>query len=384
MKVTQIYEILNTVVKETIGDSVIVEEDLSNVVQVGSAIFGADRIDNYVKTLVDRIGQTIFVARKYEGNSPSIFMDNWEYGSVTEKVRCNLLTAKENKSWELENGIAYPAHVFYKPTIGVKYYNDMVTFEVPISIAETQVKSSFNSASELNSFISMIYNAVTQTFTVMSQSLAMRAINTLMAIKIDNKTNHSGGVIHLLTDYNSETGENLTATNALTSTKFLQYVAETVMLTANRMKTMSKSFSIGDFSTFTSLENQKLVLLDKLSTSLDVYLNSEVFHNEYVKIGSHDTVSCWQGTGANGAYNFEDISKIKIKHPAITHADGNVVEQSNIVGCLFDKYACGISLYNRRTTSEYTASGEFWTNYNKEDARYFIDINENAVVFLLD
>ena len=48
MKVSQVYEIMNSVTKATIGDQAVVAEDLSNIVDIGNTIQSVAGIDNYV------------------------------------------------------------------------------------------------------------------------------------------------------------------------------------------------------------------------------------------------------------------------------------------------------------------------------------------------
>ena len=133
MKVEQIYALMNTVTSEVLGESVIVNEDLSNVVDIGTAVFDANAIDNYVRSLVDHIGKVVFVNRPYSGSVPSVLMDSWEYGSVLEKIQADLPDATENESWELTDGASYDPNIFYKPSVSAKFFNQRVTFEVPMS-----------------------------------------------------------------------------------------------------------------------------------------------------------------------------------------------------------------------------------------------------------
>ena len=150
MKVAQIYDIVNTITKEVLGETAVVNEDLSNIVDVGTQVFDANATDAYVRKLMNQVGKIVFVNRAYSGVVPSVLMDGWEYGSVVEKVRGELPEATENESWELTNGTSYDPNVFYQPTVTVKFYNSKTTFEVPVSITEKQVKQSFQNAEQLN------------------------------------------------------------------------------------------------------------------------------------------------------------------------------------------------------------------------------------------
>jgi hypothetical protein len=108
-------------------------------------------------------------------------MDSWEFGSVLEKVTMELPKAEENETWELTDGAVYEENQFYKPIVSAKFYNKMTTFEIPISITEKQVKQSFTNATQLNSFVSMIFNAVENALTIRIEELSRRAINNIIA-----------------------------------------------------------------------------------------------------------------------------------------------------------------------------------------------------------
>ena len=152
MQVAQIYEVVNTISDEFLGEESIVKEDLSNVVDIGKSIFDATSVDNYVKKLLDVIGRMVFVNEIYRSKMPDILMDSWEYGSCVEKISANLQEAAINESWSLTSGETYNQDVYYQPSINVTFFNHKVTFEIPCSFAEIQVKESFNSVTQLNSF----------------------------------------------------------------------------------------------------------------------------------------------------------------------------------------------------------------------------------------
>ena len=145
MQVSQIAPLMNSVTAEVLGqEAITVAEDLSNVVDLGNAIFNADAVENYARKLVDHIGRMVFVDRPYTGRAPRVLMDGWEFGSVLEKVRTELPEAEENESWELEDRNSYDPNVFYQPKVSAKFFNKRVTFEVPMSFTERQVKSAFS------------------------------------------------------------------------------------------------------------------------------------------------------------------------------------------------------------------------------------------------
>ena len=180
MEVKQIYAIVNSVSSEVLGKTDIVKDDLTGIVDLGTEIFNQGAVDNYVKSLVNHIGKVVFVNRPYSGKVPSVLMDAWEFGSVMEKISADVPAAEENDTWNLTDGHEYKQDVFHKPVVTAKFFNSKVTFEVPVSITERQVKESFSSAEQLNGFLSMIYNAVDKSMTIKTDALIMRTINNMV------------------------------------------------------------------------------------------------------------------------------------------------------------------------------------------------------------
>lgn len=384
MKVSQIYEIMNAVTSEVLGETeLVVAEDLSNIVDVGKEILNGTDIDNYVRSLVDHIGRVIFVNRKYSGGAPSVLMDGWEFGSILEKITADLPEATENKSWELENGTSYDPNIFYQPKVSAKFFNNRVTFEVPMSFTEMQVKSSLSSREQLNGFVSMLYNAIDRSMTIKIDSLIMRTINNFIGETLHNEypsgaytASSTVKAVNLLKLYNDEKGTELTADKCLTDTEFIKYASYTLKLYVSRISKASTLFNIGGKDRFTPKDMLHIILLDNFASASDVYLQSSTFHNELTEFPNHETVPFWQGSGTD--YAFDDVSTIDIKT-----SGNNTVKASGILGIMFDRDALGVTNLDRRVTSQYNPKAEFFNNWFKFDAGYFNDMNENFVVFFV-
>ena len=375
MKVTQIKNLVNSSLKELNGSSVLLKEDLSNVVDVGTEIFDTDNVDNFVKKLIDRVGSTVFNTRVYQGSAPSVLMSSWEFGSVLEKVDSELPDVEENDSWSLENGKDYSPNIFYQPKVSAKFFNSKVTFDIPISFTRMQVKSAFNSASELNGFLSMLMNGVQNAMTVHLDGLIMKTINNMTATVLNGKKGLQ--VVNLLDGYNATATNKLTAQNALQNADFIKYANLVINTYRDRISKLSTLFNQGQKSKFTPLANQHLVILSDLASASKVYLESETLHDDNVKITNYDTVPYWQGSGTT--YSFDDVSSIDV---AIKDGKSTKeIKASGILGVLFDTNAVGVTCQNQRVTTNYNPRAEFYTNFTKFDAGYYNDLNENFIVF---
>lgn len=385
MEVKQVYTLVNDSAKEVLGDVEVsnFNEDLDGVVDLGNTIENAVGYDKYVKSLVNHIGRVIFTIRAYNGGVPKVLMDGWEFGSILEKIQMDMPQATENESWELEDGQSYDPNIFYKPTISAKFFNKMVTFEVPVSITEKQVKQSFSNSTQLNAFVSMIYNAVDKAMTVRTENLIMKTINNMIGETVYDA--YQGGslsadskvrAINLLKLYNDKFSQSLTADKCLTDKEFLRFASLTMKLYIRRLSRISKLFNVGGKERFTPKDLLHVVLLSDFVVGAEMYLESDTFHNDLVALPNYEDVPYWQGSGTD--YDFDEISRINIKT-----ASGQTVDASGILGVMFDRDALGVCNVDRRVTTNYNPKAEFFSNWYKFDARYFNDLNENFIVFFV-
>ena len=391
MEVKQIYDLVNKATGETLGKTDLVAEDLSNVVDVGTEIFNADAVDRYVRSLVNHIGKVIFVDRPYSGNVPSVFMDSWEFGSILEKITAEIPEASQNDEWDLQDGQSYNQDVFHKPQVSAKFYNSKVTFEVPMSFTERQVKQSFSSAAQLNGFMSMLHSTVDKAMTIKTDALIMETINNMIAETLLSDFTSGSTVadfgsksgikaVNLLYLYNQKRSATtpmnpeINAESAVTDPEFIRFASMTMQLYIDRLTKISTLFNAGGKARFTSGDMLHAVLLSDFKAAAGSYLQSNTFHDNYTALPNAETVPYWQGSGK--VYSFGSVSAINIKT-----ASGKEVSTSGILGILFDRDALGVTCLDRRVTTAYNARGEFYNNFYKFEAGYFNDTNENFVVF---
>lgn len=397
MELKQIYTLINSVSGEVLGKTNIVQEDLTGIVDLGTEVFNQNAVDNYVKSLVNHIGKVIFVNRPYAGKVPSVLMDAWEFGSVLEKISADVPDAEENDTWNLKDGKSYDQDVFHKPTVTAKFFNSKVTFEVPVSITERQVKESFSNAAQLNGFISMIYAAVEKSMTIKADALIMRTINNMIAETVladavafgataagdmtgaNLSSASTARCVNLLKLYNDKTEAEtpLTAAKAITDPDFIRFASYVMGTYADRLQSISTVFNVGKKERFTPKDMLHVVLLSDFAKAAQTYLYSDTFNRGDVLLPQAETVPFWQGSGKN--YEFASTGNINIKENG-----GKAVEISGVLGVMFDRDALGVCNLDRRVTTNYNAKAEFFNNYYKFDAGYFNDTNENFVVFFIE
>lgn len=390
MKVTQLHTLVNAVTQEVLGETAVLQEDLSNVVDLGKSIVDSDNVDNYVKKLVNHIGKVVFVNRLYTGGVPSVLMDSWEYGSILEKISADLPEATINETWALEDKKDYSPDVFYKPSVSAKFFNSKVTFEIPMSFTEIQVKESFSSKEQLNGFISMLTTSVENAMTVRLDALIMRTINNMTAETLVAELNTADvgepvvidatatGVkaVNLLKLYNETVETPLTKEAALTDPDFIRFATYQISMYSDRMSKISTLFNVEKAERFTPKDLQHVVLLSDFAKASETFLASNTYNADKVALPTHETVPYWQGSGVG--YGIDDVSTIDVKT-----SSGNAVQMSGIIGVIFDRDALGVSNLDRRVTTNYNPRAEFYTNFYKFDAGFYNDLSENFVVFFV-
>jgi len=389
MLITQLHSLVNATTQEVLGETAVIQDDLSNIVDIGKQVIDSDNVDSYVKKLVNHIGKVIFVNRLYSGGVPSVLMDSWEYGSILEKVTADMPTATENKSWDLNDGEDYSPNVFYKPTVSAKFFNSMVTFEIPMSFTEIQVKQSFSNAAQLNGFVSMLVTSIENAMTVRLDALIMRTITNMAAETLVNglsgelddvivSTNSTVKAVNLLTLFNADkvAADKTTKAKALQNPNFIRYAAYTIGLYTERMAKISTLFNVGAKERFTPKDMLHTILLADFAKASVTFLGADVYNAEHMALPTHETVPYWQGSGL--AYEFGEISRVNVK--TSTNKD---VDIDGVLGVMFDRDALGVTNLERRVTTNYNPKAEFYNNFYKFDAGYYNDLNENFVVFFM-
>lgn len=379
MEMTQIAEIVNETTAQITGTEPVADVDLNKIVDAGAEVIDTDKVDHYVQSLIDRIGKVVFVNRPYTGGTPSVMMNSWEYGAVLEKIQYEgIPEAEDNDTWNLEDQRSYDPNIFYKPTVSAKFYSERRTFDIPMSFAQRQVKSAFTSAGQLQAFFSMIETAISNGMTVKMDSLVEATINNFIATTYGDGTG-SARVVKLLTEYAAFTGQSAPdASIALSVPEFIRFCSLRMKRKAVQMQKLSTVFNNGGKYRHTPTDRLHMILHADFTSAADAYLQSDTYHNEFVKLPKADVVPFWQGSGSGFAW--ADTSKMIVT----PRGEDSPVTISNVVGVMFDRDALGVSNLDRRVTTNWNPKGEFTNNWYKFDAGYFNDFNENGVIFVLE
>ena len=393
MKVKQIATLMNSVFGEVLGNDNLLSEDLSNVVSAGQIITAStaigDQFDSYAGKIIDKVGRTIFWDRVYEADDLGIWRDSFEYGSVLEKIRCDVGDYMENCEWKLtedadsdtdldynENIASHIAEMFkfYPAKIQAKYFNAKTTLRATISITRKQLRESFRSASALSRFIAMIENRLMTKLEISKMQLQKMTIANLICEHIaQNKQ-----VIDLRALYVAEvdsTAGGMTLQQALGSGRATRFIGQKMAWYREMMKEPSVLYSAsGQFFNHTPPEMSRLIVLADLDSALRFNVYGDTYNEEFVKLDGFKTVPFWQSSGTDNSLAMRSGFNV------IT-SNGNAVARSGIIGVLFDRDAAMIANEEPEVRAVYNADGNFTNYMYNTDCSYYNDFDENAVVF---
>ena len=379
MQVKQIYQLVNDAAKAVSGEITLPQEDLSNLVDVGKSIANALGYDSFYKALVNRIGKMYFVDRPYTGQLPKLFMDSWQFGSIVGKVQVDDMEVSENSTWDIINGASYDPFVVNLPVVSSKFFNKMVTFELDITTPTKQIEQSFVSVDEMNRFLSMVQTMVYNSMEIRIEACALGCVDNLIGATINAA---GASTIHLLTDYQTETGVTLTALAALSNADFLRWASGRMGLIKSYLKARTAIYNLGGKRRHTPEDKLHFVALAQFAEACKNQMYSTTYHDEFVTLPKYEEVAFWQGAGTGFA--LADVSKIDVV--AIVDEAGTTanVSKSYIVGVMFDEDAAGVLQPRKRVTTQYNPKNETYNDFHKWESRYFNDFNEQCVVFVLD
>ena len=399
MKVAQIASILNSkILPNILGGSAVVNEDLSNIVDIGIQIGDLNAYDKYIGKVINHIGLVKLADRELKVTAPDIYKEKWLYGSIMEMLSFELPDAIDNDQQSLTNGNTYNQDIFYAPDVDVKFYNDKASWQIPISLPgggsnDNRIAQSFSSPEQCVIFWTGIELSIQNALNLQTSALIMRCLNYYIAKQmyediivgldpgegIGDKT----GIrcVNVLKEYNDRFAKTLKAEDCLTDPDFLKFAAYVQLMTKDGLASPSDMYNMEGAVRQTTDENLHYVTLSHYARATDLYLKADTYHNELVSLPRHKTVKYLQGPGADNS--FESCSNVHVKVKAIVSDVETSVEVnvSGIIAFMFDDYAASVTNETQNVTSHYNARADFYNNYYSVTAGYNNMYNQNFVIF---
>lgn len=386
MSFEQAATLLNAIHTQVTGEAGIAPTDVSGFISVATATLKAG-YDPVINAISQVVGRTIFSIRPYSAKFRGILMDSQKWGAITRKIAISDKPMEDNKAFDLIDGQSVDMYKVNKPNVIQFNYYGADTFSKSITIYRDQLDNAFRGPEEFGSFMTLITQNALDMIEQSKESMARLALDNFIAGKIDN---NGADVIHLLTEYNTETGMNppLTATTVKQPANFpafIKWAYARIATLTNMMTERSQMFQVQvsghELNRHTPFERQKVYLLNWLLNNIDARVLAETYNYKFLEFADVEAVNYWQA--------IQNPDQISIT-PTVLQADGSLdtgsaVTQSNVMGVIFDEEAIGITVMNEFTgLTPLNVRGEYWNQYFNYVIRYFNDFTEKGIVLLLD
>lgn len=370
MPATQIYEIVNSVVQQATGETALTVVDETGLIALGNTVLSsATNTNNFINTLVDRIGRTIFSYRQYTNKFSNLMRTDFEWGAVLQKIKVEMPKAEADESFDLEDGTAVDMFKVAKPKAKQKLFYTQTPYQFKITITRERLKDAFISESAMGAFIQSIYGEVQNAIELSMEDLGRICLNNFIA-EVSGKARE----IKLVTLYNAiYTEATVTAETALYNESFLRFAIKVMKAKSKGMTDMSQLFNDGSTKRHTPLDLQNLYVLTDFELALETSVLYSAFNKEFVSLPGYNAVNFWQAS--------QSPSGVHVKRAS----DSADTEVNNVMAVLVDREALGIYKHDEWTsTTPFNSAGGYTNTYWHHKELYFNDLSENGLIFTLN
>lgn len=378
MKFNQIYTVINTVAAQMGGaESSVV--DTSSFVTFGDRVLASDDAkEAFTKELANLISRVVSVSKTYTPDIVDIIKDPITFGAAIEMVYGDMPDAKTADTYDnYENGDELHEFIVAKPTVHSRIFSKAAAFDIALTVPDKMLQTAFLNEQEMGSFIGMLFTNVNNAVAMRLEGSAMMARNTLIAASLDNNKAGAKTAINLLSLYNDKFNDTLTADECIYDAHFLRFASREIKMTIKRMGKPNTAYNLEGYKNWSTQDALSINVLSEFAENAKYYLESDIYHADLVKLPSYREVLFWQ-TNSN---DFADASSINLEYMPTSGTSKKSVNQSGIIGVVYDNFAIGTTMYDPRTKSSYSARYELTNYYHKADVAYYVNGFENAVVF---
>lgn len=389
MNFEQAATILNNIFRQVTGQTGLAPQNLDEFVSVATKTIAAG-YDPVLRAITQMVTKTIFSIRPYSAQFTGIMMDSEKWGAIVRKLAVSDQDWDDNAEFSLENGQSVDMFVVRKANVLQLNFYGAVTYERHYTIFKDQLDSAFEGPAQFGRFMAMVTQNCLDIIEQTRESLARATIANFIAGKVAAAgVDGSDGVVHLVTEYNAETGETLTSSTIYAPENvgnFVKWAYARISDLTKLMEERSQKFQIqvegNTLNRHTPLEMQKVYLFSKLLEQINARVKADTYHDTFLELSDVDTVSYFQ--------SIEDRQKVQVK-PSYLLPDGTIgttdeaITVQNIAGVIFDEEALGMTVVNEwSATTPLNARGGYWNIFYHFTQRYFNDFSEKGIVLLLD
>lgn len=332
------------------------------------------------------LSKTIFSIRPYTRKFAGLQVSNQKWGNIVRKLNVIDKPFEDDQRIELLDGVAIDQYIVNKPEVLQTNFYGANVYEKSMTIFRDQLDNAFSGPDQFAQFLTMIMTNASDMIEQAHENTARACITNFIAGKISGD---STNVLHLLTLYNSATGQELTPVQVRLPDKwptFVRWLYSYIKTTAEKMGERTYNYHINvtgkNIARHTPLSRMKAYIYRPFINEAEATVLSTTFHNDFLRLVDYEGVNFWQA--------ITSPDEIKIK-PSFMDSNGVVVQPStpvkktNVLGVLFDEEAAGYTVVNEwAQPTPFNARGGYYNQFWHFTDRYWNDFTENGVVLMLD
>ena len=378
--------VLNQVVTQATGQAQIVATNTSDFVTVAQTGLLAG-YDNLMGAISQVLSRTITSQRAYDRKFRGLEADSIRWGNHVRKINY------ADRAWQspgrlpITNGVAVDDQKPVLDNVLQTNFYGQNDYEIQWTLFSNQVDVSFESPEAFGAFISGKMQTISDQVEQKHESMARMIIANMIAGIIS--INNASQIVHLLTEYNAQTGLSLTAITVYDPANYPAFIkwvygriAQVSSMLTERSTVYHQNVTGKAIARHTPYERQLVYLYAGERYGIESRVIADVFHDNYLKLADTESVNFWQAIGTPDSIN---IKPTYMKTDGTLDTPASAVSQGKIFGIIADDEAMGYTICNQRTTqAAYNGEGEYQNFWIKFTDRYWNDFTENAVVFLLD
>ena len=397
MTVFQAGTILQSLVKQATGQVTIAATTPGEFVSVAQTALktGYDPILNAMSQMW---GRTIFSIRPYSRKFSGLEMSMERWGNAVRKLSIADKPIEDDArfTWPvgydanqvppLGDGKSVDMYALNKPDIlQVNFYGQSV-YENSYTIFKDQMDVAFTNAEEFMRFNSLVTGNRSDKLEQYRENIARGILANYIGSLLAEK--QTARVVHLLTEYNAETGLQLTAQNVYQPenfSSFMQWAYARIATISRMMTERSEMYQTvineKHVMRHTPANKQKVYLYAKAMDQFDAMVKANTFHDNYLKFTDYEGVNFWQSIETPDSIN---VTPVYTSTTGLA-TTGEKVEQAGIFGVIFDEDALGYAQVNNwAAVTPFNAKGGYWNTYDHVNFRAIMDMSEKGVLLLLD
>lgn len=375
--------ILNNIRQQVTGEASLAPVNTAEFVSVGTTLLQSG-YDPVLNSIMQMVTKTIFSIRPYTRKFGGIKVDSEMWGSIVRKLAVADKPFEANEEFDLVDGQSIDHYKVSKPDVlELKFYG-AEDFAKHYTIFKDQLNNAFTGVAEFSSFMSMVVQNVSDMIEQNFESIA----RMIIANYVGGKSVADNGVIHLLTEYNEETGLSLTDVTVFAPANFgdfMKWVYARIATLTSLMTERSTKFQINvtgkPITRHTPFEYQKVYLHAKLLNDMNARVLADTFNYDFIKYADVEAVNYWQSIDSPMSIN---VTPNYLNEDG-TIATGEEQDISNLLGVIFDREALGYTVMNEwSATTPLNASGGYWNTFFHFLMKWWVDYSEKGIILLLD